>query len=162
MYIFNDPRSNILGQRIYTDQSKLESFEITNDIKDYEFIRIKNKIPESEKDLNYDKSIIVEYGLDNFNGIDYEKGCYVGQELTARTHHLGQVRKKIFYCKFDSQEIIAKNSEVFLNDVKIGLALSSIKYNNIIYGLIFIKVDDEFDKNSANLTANNIKIEILD
>ncbi len=158
---FKDPRSKTLGQRIYSNESKLESFEIINDTKDYEFTRIKNKIPESEKDLNYDKSIIVEYGLDNFNAIDYEKGCYVGQELTARTHHLGQVRKKIFYCKFDSQEIIAKNSEVFLNDTKIGLALSSIKYNNMVYGLIFIKIDDKFNKDSANLTADNIKIEIL-
>ncbi len=159
-YIFQDPRSKNMGFRGYFKDHELGDSKVRSDETEYEFTRIKNKITESEKDLTYEKSVIAEYGLDDLNAIDYEKGCYIGQELTARTHYLGQIRKKIFFCKF--AEPIVKNSEIFVNDQKIGLALSSIKYDNIIYGLILIKVSDDFDKNTATLTSNNIKIEILD
>jgi hypothetical protein len=38
----------------------------------------------------------LEYNLDGLHGISYEKGCYVGQELIARTHHKGVIRKRVF------------------------------------------------------------------
>ncbi len=162
-YIFQDPRSDKMKYRSYCiDSNKRMSIETQNqDL--YEYTRILNKIPESEKDLNYDKSIIVEYGLDNFNAIDYEKGCYIGQELTARTHFRGEVRKKIFLCNFPDKVTIEKNTEIFLNEKNIGIALSSVKYNNTIYGLIFVKNEymENLSYDNYNLTANNNEIKIL-
>lgn len=161
-YAFTDPRSDKMGRRIYRPESEMEDSEIAKNQDYYEFTRIKNKIPESEKDLNYNKSIPIEYGLDKFNAIDYKKGCYVGQELTARTHYLGQVRKKIFLHRATDSTGLEKNTGILQNNKNIGIVLSSVKYNNILYGLIFVKINNEesFDKNY--LTANNIKIEILD
>lgn len=37
----------------------------------------------------------LEYNLDALNGVSYSKGCYVGQELVARTHHRGVIRKRL-------------------------------------------------------------------
>ncbi len=42
-----------------------------------------------------EKAILLENGLDELNGIDWDKGCYLGQELTARTKHRGLVRKRL-------------------------------------------------------------------
>lgn len=42
------------------------------------------------------EAIPLEYNLDGLHGISYEKGCYVGQELIARTHHKGVIRKRVF------------------------------------------------------------------
>lgn len=42
------------------------------------------------------EAIPLEYNLDGLHGISYEKGCYIGQELIARTHHKGVVRKRVF------------------------------------------------------------------
>ena len=51
-------------------------------------------IPDSSRDLLIEKTFPLEAGLDTLHAIDYGKGCYVGQELTARTHYRGTIRKR--------------------------------------------------------------------
>ena len=43
-----------------------------------------------------EKSILLEAGFDELNGVDWQKGCYVGQELTARTKYRGLIKKRLF------------------------------------------------------------------
>jgi len=52
-------------------------------------------VAEGTQDIPPDKCFPVEYNLDYLNGVSFHKGCYIGQELTARTHHTGVVRKRI-------------------------------------------------------------------
>ena len=61
----------------------------TND--DYELIRLLYCVPEGSKELK-DK-LPLNYNLHNLNGISFNKGCYIGQELTQRTYHTGVLRK---------------------------------------------------------------------
>ena len=100
-YSFPDPRNPKLGHRIYTTALQLATYDLR--LTTYDFTRISLKIPESEQDLTYEKSFILEFGFDDLNAVDYQKGCYVGQELTARTHHTGQIRKKIFHVTISQQ-----------------------------------------------------------
>ncbi len=130
---FNDPRNNALGFRLYAKEETA-----TDTINSYHFIRITNKIPESEYDLTYEKSFIAEFNFDNLNAIDYNKGCYVGQEPTARIHHLGEVRKEIIYLKLPQQ--LEKNSEITCEDGKPALVLSSVFYDNEIHALALKKI----------------------
>jgi len=48
------------------------------------------------RDLVPDKSILLESGFDELRGVDWQKGCYVGQELTARTKYRGLIKKRLF------------------------------------------------------------------
>lgn len=57
----------------------------------YELHRLSLAIPENPTSWPL---LPLEGNLDLMNGVDYKKGCYVGQELTARTHHRGVVRKR--------------------------------------------------------------------
>jgi len=52
-------------------------------------------IPEGQSEIPYAAALPQEYNIDFMGGIDFRKGCYVGQELTIRTHHTGVVRKRI-------------------------------------------------------------------
>jgi len=102
--VFNDPRLPILGQRIITDK--------TSDIKDEKFLderdcnftyqqwRYTNGVAEG-CELLKGRSFPLEMNCDYLNGISYNKGCYIGQELTARTHHTGVTRKRIMPIIFD-------------------------------------------------------------
>lgn len=150
---FSDPRNKEMGYRIY--QESTENFEENQDI--YHQKRINLKIAESEHDLTYEKSIIAEFGFDEINAVDYEKGCYVGQELTARTHHLGQVRKKIFLLQSKNSEFIEKNCKIYCEEKKIGLILSSVKNDNKINYLALLRVgeDKNFEFKDSKLTTED-------
>jgi folate-binding protein YgfZ len=62
---------------------------------DYDRHRRRLGVPESGDELVAEKSILLENGIDELNGVDWQKGCYVGQELTARTKYRGLIKKRL-------------------------------------------------------------------
>jgi tRNA-modifying protein YgfZ len=97
---FVDPRLASLGARallprenaraVLTDAGIAETgFDI------YDRLRLSLGIPDGSRDLVLEKSILLESGFDELNGVDWQKGCYIGQELTARTKYRGLVKKRL-------------------------------------------------------------------
>jgi folate-binding protein YgfZ len=126
----------------------------------YDLTRISLKIPESELDLTYEKSFILEFGFDDLNAIDYQKGCYVGQEITARTHYRGEIRKKIFHVRIIGETMVEKNSEITCEGKSVGIILSSVFYQNDLHALALIKTPA--NNNFSELTLKNHKIFIVE
>ncbi len=62
---------------------------------DYDSLRLGLGLPDGSRDLIVEKSILLENGFDELNGIDWDKGCFLGQELTARTKHRALIRKRL-------------------------------------------------------------------
>ena len=156
--IFTDPRSNNMCKRGFIHQDNLVDLQ-NNFIKSqdaYDNARIDNFIAEGEKDLIPEKSFLLEYGLDELNAIDYNKGCYVGQELIARTHYLGKIRKQIVQVKA-KQTLPILGTEIYANKQKLGIICSSSQNR----GLALVRVEDvnNLDQNQK-ITANNIEIEL--
>ena len=60
---------------------------------DWDALRIASGVPETGIELLPDDSYILEAGFDRLNGVDFRKGCYVGQEVTARMRHKTELRK---------------------------------------------------------------------
>lgn len=58
-------------------------------------LRFQLGVPEGATEILSGEALPLEYNLDQLNGISYQKGCYVGQELTARTHFQGVIRKRL-------------------------------------------------------------------
>lgn len=154
---FADPRNPAMGFRTYSINTSLSSEN------SYHPQRIALKIPESEHDLTYEKSFIIEFNFDELNAIDYQKGCYVGQEMTARTHYLGQVRKKIFHIKIASKSAPEKNSEITCHAKPAGLILSSYFFESELHALALIRLPDEqnFDDFAKDLEFEGQKIFIV-
>jgi folate-binding protein YgfZ len=61
----------------------------------YRIRRYLKGVPEGQDELIKESALPQESNIDFMGGIDYRKGCYVGQELTIRTHHTGVVRKRV-------------------------------------------------------------------
>jgi tRNA-modifying protein YgfZ len=99
-----DPRLGKLGARIIMDRLRLARF--ASELKQIDFAaydghRLALGIPDGSRDLVPDKSILLEAGFDELNGVDWQKGCYVGQELTARTKYRGLIKKRLFPVHID-------------------------------------------------------------
>lgn len=61
----------------------------------YNLRRILHGVPEGQREIIRESALPMESDMDVMGGIDYHKGCYLGQELTIRTHHTGVIRKRI-------------------------------------------------------------------
>lgn len=84
---FPDPRHPALGWRLYT-ATPGHAPQI-----DWDAIRVAHVIPEAGRELIPDDSYILEAGFERLHGVDFRKGCYVGQEVTARMKHKTELRK---------------------------------------------------------------------
>ena len=62
---------------------------------DYDRVRIPLGLPDGSRDMEVDKAILLENGFDELRGVDWKKGCFLGQELTARTKYRGLVKKRL-------------------------------------------------------------------
>ncbi|WP_298936720.1 folate-binding protein [uncultured Ruegeria sp.] len=89
-----DPRHPDLGWRAYTAGPE------SDDETDWDAIRVRHCIPETEIELTPD-SYILESGFEVLNGVDFKKGCYVGQEVTARMKHKTELRKGLKRVQID-------------------------------------------------------------
>jgi len=158
---FTDPRNEKLGFRIYKNfEGETAEFSTNSN---YHQKRISLKIPESEHDLTYEKSFILEFGFNELNAVSYDKGCYVGQELTARTHHLGEIRKKIFHVQINENVKLEKNTKITFDSQNIGVILSSLSTKSQSQALALIKIlsDQKISDFADNLEVLGNKIIII-
>jgi folate-binding protein YgfZ len=68
---------------------------------DFESRRISLGLPDGSRDMIIEKSILLENNFDALHGVDWNKGCYVGQELTARTKYRGLIKKRLLPVEFE-------------------------------------------------------------
>jgi len=90
-----DPRHDDMGWRLYGKENG-------DDGSDWDAIRVAHCIPETGVELTTD-SFILETGFEALNGVDFRKGCYVGQEVTARMKHKTTLRKGLCQVEIDGQ-----------------------------------------------------------
>jgi folate-binding protein YgfZ len=122
-YAYQDPRLPALGIRLILPLS----FQITElcpfDV--YDQRRITLGVPDGSRDMVPEKAIPLEYRLDALHAISWTKGCYIGQELTARTKHLGVVRKGLFPAIFEGAPPVFGTPVYTADGTKAGTILSS-------------------------------------
>lgn len=104
--VFADPRLAALGVRAILPRSEIRGAladigAVEGDFAEYDRLRLGLGVPDGSRDLVLDKSILLEAGFDELNGVDWDKGCYIGQELTARTKYRGLIKKRLFPVRVD-------------------------------------------------------------
>jgi folate-binding protein YgfZ len=158
--VFVDPRLPALGARAYLPRA--EASRILTELGfseaapgSFRQLRYEEGVPEGNGDLIPDKSILLESGFDEMNGVDWQKGCYMGQELTARTKYRGLVRKRLLPVSFDGTtpapgtilSLDGKEAgEIRSSDGKSGLALIRLEHLDALTGT-------GLDANGTRVTA---------
>lgn len=93
-----DPRLPELGMRVLTPAGQAGKMLGLPEapLADYDALRLSLGVPDGSRDMPVEKALLLESGFDELNGVDWKKGCYMGQELTARTKYRGLVKKRLF------------------------------------------------------------------
>lgn len=84
-----DPRLTAAGWRVLGD------LPTNAEAADYDAHRLVLGLPDGSSDMESEKSVLLEGGFDELHGIDWAKGCYMGQELTARTRYRGLLKRRL-------------------------------------------------------------------
>lgn len=120
---FPDPRHADLGWRSYSQPQNMPE----NSFEKWDEHRILLGVPDGSRDMVPGSSTLAEYNIDQLNGVSYTKGCYMGQELTARIHHRGLMKKRleIVHASDLGYSLPPPGSDIRLKDDRIGEMRSS-------------------------------------
>jgi hypothetical protein len=143
--LYTDPRLSSIGTRAIIPNDSMEialrdEGFVAASFEKYDDLRLTLGLPDSSRDLEVDKSILLESGFEELNGVDFEKGCYVGQELTARTKHRGLIKKRLIPVKFTSPALDS-GSEITQGGKKAGELRSSLITNDHGIALALLRLE---------------------
>ena len=153
---FKDPRHEKIGTVIYLDENALKSLPIEE--RNYDFYRetlIKHLIPFTPIDLIENKSLLLENNFQNINAIDWDKGCYVGQEITARMKYRSLLKKKIYVLKLISGNI-NPGDDIIFQDIILGNVISKVNKYILCMLRITLIEDKKLNKDEIKISSNTI------
>lgn len=102
---------------------------------DYTVHRMLNGVAEGQEEIIALSALPQETNIDFFGGIDFHKGCYLGQELTIRTHHTGVVRKRILPCQiYDEANPIEpfQDGPQYISNANLKLPISGSNISRLV------------------------------
>ncbi len=127
---YADPRLARLGFRVVQEEAETRKIlqqrgakEVS--VEDYNAWRIACGVPEGGLDLEPERSLPLEYGLDTLQAVDFRKGCYVGQEVTARMRYRAHIRKHLFCVRTTASALPGAGAPVKAGEAIIGYMGSS-------------------------------------
>lgn len=156
--LLRDPRHAELGLRLLAPQA--QSAELLKELgaepgerDDYESRRIALGIPDGSRDMEIEKAVLLENGFDELGGVDWQKGCFMGQELTARTKYRGLVKKRLLPVEVDGP-LPEVGSTVTLNGKQVGQIRSSAKG----YALALLRLDAFKNEDTPALQSGEARL----
>jgi folate-binding protein YgfZ len=107
---------------------------------DWQIQRIISGIPEGVNDLTPNRALMLEAGLHQLAAVDFKKGCYIGQEVTARTYYRGLVKRRLFPIS-THKTALTHGSDILLMDRIVGKLGSVAQKNDKAVGLASLRLD---------------------
>ena len=154
---FVDPRLADLGARAIVpreaaDQALRDGGFERASLDDYDSLRIALGVPDGSRDLEVDKALLLESGFDELGGVDWDKGCFLGQELTARTKYRALIKKRLLPVEI-SGPLPEAGTAVMANGKQVGQLRSRVAGR----GLALLRLEaleaDQLSAGEATLTA---------
>jgi folate-binding protein YgfZ len=140
---FDDPRLPALGQRSVAPMADGSDGYLAH--------RLALGIPEGP-DFGSDKTFALDAGLDELHGVAFDKGCYVGQELTARMKHRGTARKRILPVESTDKSALTVGADLRAGGHSIGEVVSVYDSR----GFALVRLDRLEDAGAAPIDASGV------
>ena len=159
--VFCDPRLAGIGARAVLPKEAAEGLLARMGAQKagpaaYDSLRLSLGLPDGSRDLIVEKSILLESNFDALHGVDWKKGCYVGQELTARTKYRGLVKKRLVPVEIEGDIKPEPGTPVLLDGKDAGEMRSSAGR----FGLALLRLE-QLEKSLAGdgaLTTNDVRL----
>lgn len=147
-FVYADPRLSELGYRfIIRSRGPIEQ---VGSIDLYQDFCLSYGIPQTERDLVPNQTYILEAHLDKLNGVSFEKGCYLGQELTARMKYRGLLKRALYPFKF-----VEGKPSIGLGLTRDGKEIGQVTNLSNHFGMAFVAISDV----KKSLIESNGKLE---
>lgn len=136
--LFRDPRVPALGWRLWLPPDRIPDLPIAGP-EAYERHRLALGVPDGARDIEPEKGLLLENHFEDLHGVDFRKGCYIGQELTARTKYRGLVKKQLYRVEAAAAAAVLPppGTPIRLNGQEAGEMRSS--FGNV--GLALLRLD---------------------
>ena len=150
-----DPRLSGLGVRVIAPDGHIATMLPTRGFapapfESWDHVRLTLGVPDGSRDLPVEKALLLESGFDELHGVDWKKGCYMGQELTARTKYRGLVKKRLLPVAVDGP-MPAPGTVVTINGQEAGEMRSGLGTQGL--ALLRLEALDKARGSGAKLTA---------
>ena len=161
--VYSDPRHPRLGAHILLPAESAgatlrEAGFALGDAEEWQAKRIALGVPEGGKDFVYGDTFPHEADMDQLNGVDFDKGCFVGQEVVARMQHRGGIRTRVVPIAYEHasplsgvEVKIGERSAGFLGSTAQGRGLAKVRLDRIEEGLAV----------NERLSAGNVPIRLV-
>jgi folate-binding protein YgfZ len=161
---YSDPRSSELGIRVIVPQELAEKLAgvLGAELEaadNYEQHRIVCGVPSGGSDFIYGDAFPHEANMDRLHGVDFDKGCYVGQEVVSRMQHRGTARTRTVRLIVDGPSP-ATGSDVMADGKSVG-RMGSARSGHALALLRIDKVSDALAK-GVSLSAGGIAVRLVD
>lgn len=160
--IYADPRLTEIGFRAIGNKDSIAGFCNQQSIsqaaeEEYEKFRLSHCIPDTS-DMIVERSLLLESGFEELHGVDFSKGCYIGQEVTARSKFRGQVRKS-FYSVKSNEKLPASGTKINAGGEVIGEMRTSL--GNIGIALIYNDKYEAAISGNISFVSDGLSLEII-
>jgi folate-binding protein YgfZ len=158
--VYVDPRLPALGVRALVPPETVGQLAATHgfaaaDAGAYDALRLANGVPDGSRDLGIEDALLLENGFDELGGVDWKKGCYVGQEVTARMKYRALIRKRLMPVRIDGAAP-PFGTRVMLGDAEAGEMRSAA--GGLGLALLRIEAVEKAAVDGATLVAGDAKL----
>ena len=153
---YRDTRGPSMGLRVIVPREAVPKLDWAEASR-YEAHRIAQGVPKGGVDFRYGDAFVHDVNLDSMNGVDFKKGCYVGQEVVARVHYRNSARKCIVKIYFDGPAP-AQGTQITAGETNIGQVGSTAG----VEGLAMVRLDRLEEARAAGVTlkAGDVAVEV--
>jgi hypothetical protein len=152
--VFVDPRLARLGARAIVPRAAIDQITALGFAAarptDYDAMRLALGVPDGSRDLPVEQALLLENGFDELHGLDWQKGCYVGQEVTARMKYRALVRKRLTTVRIEG-ETPPPGTPVLLDGEEAGEMRTALGQQGL--ALLRLEMVERADREGRPLTA---------